>query len=90
VSTATPRPLGTAADDTRSSAETVRQGEGGVRPGQRLNPGVLVDPQPVDADLRATGLVGRTSHFAEAVHRCSGVGKCLADTTAGLGVMCPS
>ena len=59
-------------------------------PDNLLNPGVLVDPQPVDADLRATGLVGRTSPFAEAVHRCSGVGKCLADTTAGLGVMCPS
>ena len=24
------------------------------------------------------------------MHRCTGVGKCLADTTAGLGVMCPS
>jgi Fe-S oxidoreductase len=34
--------------------------------------------------------VGRFDEFAEAVHRCSGVGKCLADTTAGLGVMCPS
>ena len=24
------------------------------------------------------------------MHRCTGVGKCLADTTRGLGVMCPS
>ncbi len=31
-----------------------------------------------------------TDRFAAAVHRCTGVGKCLADTTGGLGVMCPS
>ena len=59
-------------------------------PDNRLNPGVLVDPRPVDSDLRTTALVGRFDHFAEAVHRCTGVGKCLADNTAGLGVMCPS
>jgi len=59
-------------------------------PDNLLNPGVLVDPNPIDADLRASQLVGRTSHFAEAVHRCNGVGKCLADNTPGLGVMCPS
>ncbi|HZA71621.1 MAG TPA: FAD-binding and (Fe-S)-binding domain-containing protein [Propionibacteriaceae bacterium] len=59
-------------------------------PDNRLNPGVLVDPAPVDRDLRTTALIGRFDHFAEAVHRCTGVGKCLADTTAGLGVMCPS
>ncbi len=55
-----------------------------------LNPGVLVDPRPVDSDLRTTALVGKVDHFAEAVHRCTGVGKCLADNTPGLGVMCPS
>ena len=59
-------------------------------PDNRLNPGVLVDPAPVDRDLRTTALIGRLDHFAEVVHRCTGVGKCLADTTAGLGVMCPS
>jgi FAD/FMN-containing dehydrogenase/Fe-S oxidoreductase len=59
-------------------------------PQNLLNPGVLVDPRPVDADIRAIGLVGRVDQFAKAVHRCSGVGKCLANTTAGLGVMCPS
>jgi FAD/FMN-containing dehydrogenase/Fe-S oxidoreductase len=59
-------------------------------PDNRLNPGVLVDPRPVTEDLRTTALVGRFDHFAEAVHRCTGVGKCLADNTAGLGVMCPS
>ena len=59
-------------------------------PDNRLNPGVVVDPAPVQVDLRTTPLIGRFDHFAEAVHRCTGVGKCLADTTAGLGVMCPS
>lgn len=59
-------------------------------PDNLLNPGVLVDPRPVNADLRAPALVNRFDEFAEAVHRCSGVGKCLANTTAGLGVMCPS
>jgi FAD/FMN-containing dehydrogenase/Fe-S oxidoreductase len=59
-------------------------------PHNLLNPGVLVDPRPVNADLRAAALAGRVDHFTEAVHRCSGVGKCIANTTAGLGVMCPS
>ena len=59
-------------------------------PDDLLNPGVLVDPRPFDADLRALTIVGRVDHFAEAVHNCSGVGKCLANTTPGLGVMCPS
>ena len=59
-------------------------------PDNRLNPGILVDPRPVTEDLRTTALLGRFDHFAEAVHRCTGVGKCLADNTAGLGVMCPS
>jgi FAD/FMN-containing dehydrogenase/Fe-S oxidoreductase len=59
-------------------------------PDDRLNPGVLVDPRPVAEDLRTAALVGRFDHFVESVHRCTGVGKCLADNTAGLGVMCPS
>jgi FAD/FMN-containing dehydrogenase/Fe-S oxidoreductase len=59
-------------------------------PDDLLNPGVLVDPRPFDADLRAVQLVGKVDHFATEVHNCSGVGKCLANTTPGLGVMCPS
>ena len=59
-------------------------------PDNLLNPGVLVDPRPVDADLRAVALIGSTSRFTADVHRCSGVGKCVADNTPGLGVMCPS
>ena len=70
-------------------------------PADVLNPGVLVNPRPVDADLRrphALPLV-RTTGFAfphdggdltTAVHRCVGVGKCRADTGASGGFMCPS
>jgi FAD/FMN-containing dehydrogenase/Fe-S oxidoreductase len=71
-----------------------------------LNPGVIVDPAPLDDDLRvpaAARLRGGLGFaypsdggdFAVAVHRCVGVGKCRADNTdAGAtgtgGVMCPS
>lgn len=64
-------------------------------PDNLLNPGVLVNPRPIDADLRAVAvrnepLLTKNPHFAAEVHRCSGVGKCLADNTSDLGVMCPS
>ena len=72
-------------------------------PGNVFNPGVLVDPAPLDADLRVpqarplrTGLGFAYPHdggdLSVAVHRCVGVGKCRADTTTttGGGVMCPS
>ena len=70
-------------------------------PSDLLNPGVLVRPRPLDADLRRTrqgSAPGRTSlrlvhdggDLSAAVHRCTGVGKCIADTTAAGGVMCPS
>ena len=70
-------------------------------PGNVLNPGVIVAPADLDADLRvpaARPLRDRLgfaySHdggdFTTAVHRCVGVGKCRADTTPGGGVMCPS
>ncbi len=54
-------------------------------PDNLLNPGVLVDPRPFDADLR---LAASAAH--PEFHRCTGVGKCLADNTAAGGVMCPS
>jgi FAD/FMN-containing dehydrogenase/Fe-S oxidoreductase len=73
-----------------AALEAFGQVKAAFDPENLLNPGVLVDPRPVDADLRAVAVMGRVDHFAEAVHRCSGVGKCLANTTAGLGVMCPS
>jgi len=64
-------------------------------PQNLLNPGVLVDPRPIDADLRLVALhdspLARLApRFAADVHRCTGVGKCLADRTAEGGVMCPS
>ncbi|QNN55017.1 FAD-binding and (Fe-S)-binding domain-containing protein [Nocardioides mesophilus] len=72
--------------------------KGVLDPAGVLNPGVLVDPRPVDADLRlATPLrsVPRALQWAHdngsvaaAVHRCTGVGKCLAAPTGS--VMCPS
>lgn len=70
-------------------------------PRNLLNPGVIVDPAPLDADLRVPaapplrkGLALAYRHddgdFTQAVHRCTGVGKCRADNTATGGVMCPS
>ena len=69
-------------------------------PGNLLNPGVLVDPAPFDSDLRLASpprplrTTLRLTHdggsFSGAVHRCTGVGKCIADNTASGGVMCPS
>jgi Fe-S oxidoreductase len=77
---------------------------GGIKhafdPGNLLNPGVLVDPDPVDAQVRPAGsfpirrLAMAYPHdqgdLAQAVHRCTGVGKCRADNSAAGGVMCPS
>ncbi|GAC1327777.1 MAG: FAD-binding and (Fe-S)-binding domain-containing protein [Mycobacteriales bacterium] len=70
-------------------------------PANLLNPGVLVAPRPVDADLRLAaappvraGLALAYAHdggdFSTAVHRCVGVGKCRADLTAAGTFMCPS
>jgi FAD/FMN-containing dehydrogenase/Fe-S oxidoreductase len=70
-------------------------------PGNLFNPGVLVDPAPIDADLRLplarplrSGLgfsyPEDDGDLSVAVHRCTGVGKCRADTTSSGGVMCPS
>ncbi|MBV9208426.1 MAG: FAD-binding protein, partial [Actinobacteria bacterium] len=70
-------------------------------PGNVLNPGVLTDPAPIDANLRVplarpvrTGLgfayPRDDGDLSVAAHRCVGVGKCRADTTAAGGVMCPS
>ena len=71
-------------------------------PQNLLNPGVLVDPAPLDADLRrpsarpmprSTGFAFTHDHgdLTEAVHRCTGVGKCRADAIGtSSGFMCPS
>jgi Fe-S oxidoreductase len=65
-----------------------------------LNPGIVVDPRPPDADLRLSGVrpwkdvafgyADDHGDFARAVSRCVGVGKCRADLTPRGGVMCPS
>jgi FAD/FMN-containing dehydrogenase/Fe-S oxidoreductase len=81
--------------DTMAAVKTI------FDPGNVFNPGVLVDPAPLDADLRVpqarplrTGLGFAYPHdggdLSEAVHRCVGVGKCRAETTSSGGVMCPS
>jgi FAD/FMN-containing dehydrogenase/Fe-S oxidoreductase len=70
-------------------------------PQDLLNPGVLVRPRPLDADLRrpAAAALPRQAGFAftedagdftTAVHRCTGVAKCRADSSASGGFMCPS
>jgi FAD/FMN-containing dehydrogenase/Fe-S oxidoreductase len=70
-------------------------------PDDLLNPGVLVRPRPVDADLRRPlarptppaggfSLLHDSGDLTRAVHRCVGVGKCRADTGAAGGFMCPS
>ena len=70
-------------------------------PSNLLNPGVIVDPAPLDADLRVPlaaplrrnlgfAYAADGGDFTSAVHRCTGVGKCRADNTASGGVMCPS
>ncbi len=69
-------------------------------PENLLNPGVIVRPARLDADLRlpaaralrdlAFAYPHDRGNLMAAVHRCVGVGKCRADFTAAGGVMCPS
>lgn len=65
-----------------------------------LNPGVVVDPEPLAGSLRRpqalpTPVVGGFAFLHDdgdlttAAHRCVGVGRCRADTSSG-GFMCPS
>lgn len=68
-------------------------------PRRVLNPGVVVDPPPLDADIRHDGPAKErklltlfaypddNGNFAQAQRRCVGIGKCRQ--TSG-GVMCPS
>jgi FAD/FMN-containing dehydrogenase/Fe-S oxidoreductase len=66
-----------------------------------LNPGVLVRPAPLDADLRfavlprepvdvAFGYPADGGDFTAAVRRCVGVAKCRTTRVTGPAVMCPS
>ncbi|GAB3319241.1 FAD-binding and (Fe-S)-binding domain-containing protein [Geodermatophilus aquaeductus] len=69
-------------------------------PDDVLNPGVLVRPARLDDDVRVAAaprlreelaLLYRhdDGDFSNAVHRCTGVGKCRAEPS-GVAVMCPS
>ncbi|MCH0565979.1 FAD-binding and (Fe-S)-binding domain-containing protein [Streptomyces sp. MUM 2J] len=66
-----------------------------------LNPGVLIDPRPLDADLRvptarppeqppALLYPADDGDFSAAVHRCTGVAKCRTVARGPGTVMCPS
>jgi FAD/FMN-containing dehydrogenase/Fe-S oxidoreductase len=70
-------------------------------PEDLFNPGVVVRPSPLDADLRRPQALSlrASDGFAfahddgditKAVHRCVGVGKCRADLSDQGGFMCPS
>ncbi|MEU6351792.1 FAD-binding and (Fe-S)-binding domain-containing protein [Streptomyces sp. NPDC047072] len=70
-------------------------------PDDLLNPGVLVRPAPLDADLRfavlprepvdvAFGYPADGGDFSAAVRRCVGVAKCRTTSATGSAVMCPS
>ncbi|WP_435824928.1 FAD-binding and (Fe-S)-binding domain-containing protein [Nocardia rhamnosiphila] len=69
-------------------------------PDNLMNPGIIVDPQPASADIRYTTAPARTvdlafgyPHDADglfgAVHRCTGVGRCVAPNPSAT-VICPS
>ncbi|KOV66267.1 FAD-binding and (Fe-S)-binding domain-containing protein [Streptomyces sp. MMG1121] len=85
-------------------AETVRLFERAKAlwdPDDLLNPGMLVRPAPLDANLRfavlppgpvdvAFGYPADGGDFRAAVRRCVGVAKCRTTTVSGPAVMCPS
>ncbi|HEX3531307.1 MAG TPA: FAD-linked oxidase C-terminal domain-containing protein, partial [Thermoanaerobaculia bacterium] len=66
-------------------------------PANRMNPGKVVDPRPLDADLRLAQPLAEPvtafrfpddeGRFSRAALRCVGVGKCRREES---GVMCPS
>ncbi|MEU1706478.1 FAD-binding and (Fe-S)-binding domain-containing protein [Streptomyces sp. NPDC005706] len=84
--------------------ETVRlfeRAKGVWDPDDLLNPGMLVRPDPLDANLRfsvlprrpvdvAFGYPADGGDFRAAVRRCVGVAKCRTTTASGPAVMCPS
>ncbi|GAA3844822.1 FAD-binding and (Fe-S)-binding domain-containing protein [Streptomyces coacervatus] len=70
-------------------------------PDDLLNPGMLVRPAPLDANLRfsvlprepvdvAFGYPADGGDFSAAVRRCVGVAKCRTTSVSGTAVMCPS
>lgn len=70
-------------------------------PAGALNPGLIVDPVPLDRQLRrplALPILRKDGFafgeddgdFTKAVHRCVGIGKCRADNSHAGEFMCPS
>ncbi|WP_027944567.1 FAD-binding and (Fe-S)-binding domain-containing protein [Amycolatopsis taiwanensis] len=71
-------------------------------PGNAMNPGRVVDPAPLDADLRTViappvlptrsrlALHADGGDLAAASRRCVGVGKCVSTVSVSGGMMCPS
>ncbi|GGF18282.1 FAD-binding and (Fe-S)-binding domain-containing protein [Subtercola lobariae] len=79
----------------------MRQLKGLFDPTNLLNPGIIVEPAPLDAQLRRPralpilkaggfAFTEDDGDFTKAVHRCTGVGKCRADNGGSGGFMCPS
>lgn len=81
--------------------EAMAQFKGLFDPDDVMNPGVVVRPEPLDANLRrpSAETVMASDGFAfaadggditSAIHRCVGVGKCRADARDTGQFMCPS
>lgn len=81
--------------------DAMAQFKGLFDPDDVMNPGVVVRPEPLDANLRrpAAETVMASDGFAfaadggditSAIHRCVGVGKCRADARDTGQFMCPS
>ncbi|HKN55346.1 MAG TPA: FAD-binding and (Fe-S)-binding domain-containing protein [Amycolatopsis sp.] len=85
---------------SREALDLFARFKGIFDPAGRMNPGILVWPRAVDANLRARsapksiedvtvfGYPEDRGSFGQAIRRCVGVGKCR--NTSGGGVMCPS
>ncbi|MFI6078184.1 FAD-binding and (Fe-S)-binding domain-containing protein [Actinoplanes sp. NPDC051343] len=84
-----------------AAIDLFRQIKRAFDPANLLNPGNLVDPDPLDANIRVAqarpvreklALAYHSDHgdFSQAVHRCTGVGKCRAGHAGTTNVMCPS
>ena len=81
-----------------TSLDLFRQVKAVCDPDGLMNPGIIAEPASITDDLRpvrprtkpraALRLLHDEGDLGAAVHRCTGVGKCVAPKTAG--VMCPS
>ena len=81
-----------------TSLDLFRQVKAVCDPDDLMNPGIIAEPASITDDLRpvrprtkpraALRLIHDDGDLGAAVHRCTGVGKCVAPRTSG--VMCPS